>query len=61
MEYYQFKKPFFLTGANAHKKNILDQLLAEMGRVATRDKMLTMCKDDSIFIGSHPMTGKEPS
>ena len=61
MEYYQFKKPFFLTTINANKKNILDQLLSEMRMLATRENILNMCKDDSIFIcgkNSLPEGGK---
>ena len=61
MEYYRFKRPFFLTGTNVHKKDILDQLLSELKKMAAADKTITMCKDDRIFICSHPTTAEEQS
>ncbi len=59
MEYYRFKRPFFLTGTNIHKKDILDQLLSELEKMAAADKTITMCKDDRIFICSQPATTAE--
>jgi SAM-dependent methyltransferase len=61
MEYYRFKRPFFLTGTNVHKKDILDQLLSELKKMAAADKTITMCKDDRIFICSQPTTAEEQS
>jgi SAM-dependent methyltransferase len=61
MEYYRFKRPFFLTGTNVHKKDILDQLLSELSKMAAADKTITMCKDDTIFICSQPATAEEQS
>jgi ubiquinone/menaquinone biosynthesis C-methylase UbiE len=59
LEYFHFKKSFFLTGANDHKKNIADQLVREMKDTAIREKNISMCKDDKIFIASHPLMPKE--
>jgi hypothetical protein len=61
MEYYRFKRPFFLTGTNVHKKDILDQLLSELKKMTAADKTITMCKDDGIFICSQPATAVEQS
>jgi ubiquinone/menaquinone biosynthesis C-methylase UbiE len=61
MEYYRFKRPFFLTGTNVHKKDILDQLLSELSKMAAADETITMCKDDTIFICSQPATTEERS
>jgi hypothetical protein len=59
VEYYQFKSPFFFTGTGAHRKNIVDQLLLELRDSATKEKTITMCKDDAIFICSQPLMPKE--
>jgi SAM-dependent methyltransferase len=61
IEYYRFKRPFFLTGTNVHKKDILDQLFSELKKMAAADKTITMCKDDRIFICSQPTTAEEQS
>jgi ubiquinone/menaquinone biosynthesis C-methylase UbiE len=52
LEYYQFKEPFFLTGTHTGKKDIVDDLLAELKKLAAKDGTVTMCKDDGIFICS---------
>jgi ubiquinone/menaquinone biosynthesis C-methylase UbiE len=59
VEYYHFKRPFFFMGTNAHKKDIVDQLLLELRDSATKEKLVTMCKDDVIFICSQPLIPKE--
>jgi ubiquinone/menaquinone biosynthesis C-methylase UbiE len=59
MEYYRFKRPFFLTGTKVSKKDILDQLLPELKNSATADETITMCKDDRIFICSQPAAAEE--
>jgi ubiquinone/menaquinone biosynthesis C-methylase UbiE len=58
MEYYRFKQPFILTGTNALKKDILDQLHSELKNLVTIDEAITMCKDDRIFICSQPITAR---
>ena len=59
VEYYQFKSPFFFIGTGAHRKNIVDQLLLELRNSAMKEKTITMCKDDVIFICSQPLIPKE--
>lgn len=59
MDYYQFKSPFFLSGTSAHKKNIVKKLLHKLQDIGAESKGLSMCKDDSIFICSQPLTAKE--
>ncbi|MHB8137668.1 MAG: class I SAM-dependent methyltransferase [Smithellaceae bacterium] len=59
VEYYQFKSPFFLAGTSAFKKSIIDKLLNKLQDTATESKVITMCKDDSIFICSQPHFSKE--
>ena len=61
LEYYQFKRPFFLTGTNTHKNDILDQLRFELQTMAMNSKIIKMCKDDRIFICSDPLALKESS
>ena len=61
VEYYQFKSPFFFMGTSAHKKNIVDQLMCELKESATNEEVITMCKDDKIFIASQPLMTEETS
>ena len=55
MDYFQFKKSFFLTGTDSHNKIIINQLLGELQDTAMKKNFVTMCKDDRIFICSHPI------
>jgi hypothetical protein len=55
LDYFQFKKSFFLMGTEAHNKNIIHQLLGELQDTAMKKNFVTMCKDDRIFICSHPI------
>jgi ubiquinone/menaquinone biosynthesis C-methylase UbiE len=59
VEYYQFKSPFFFMGTGAYRKKIVDQLLLELRNSAMKEKIITMCKDDVIFICSQPLIPKE--
>ncbi|MCE5210888.1 MAG: class I SAM-dependent methyltransferase [Deltaproteobacteria bacterium] len=59
MDYFQFKKSFFLTENEVHHKNIIHQLLRELQDTAMKNNLLTMCKDDRIFICSHPVKSEE--
>ena len=61
LEYYQFKRPFFLTGTNTLKKDIFNQLRRELQKMTMNSKIIKMCKDDRIFICSEPLTLKETS
>jgi SAM-dependent methyltransferase len=59
LEYYQFKKPFFLTGTNTLKNDIFNQLRLELQKIALNSKTIKMCKDDRIFICLEPLSLKE--
>ena len=59
LEYYQFKSPFFLTGTNTRKNNILDQLRLELQKITLKSKNIQMCKNDRIFLCSEPIAIKE--
>jgi ubiquinone/menaquinone biosynthesis C-methylase UbiE len=61
LEYYQFKRPFFLTGTNTLKNDIFNQLRLELQNMTMNSKIIKMCKDDRIFICSEPLTPKEIS
>ena len=58
VDYFQFKKSFFLMGTDAHNKIIISQLLQELQDRAMKNNLLSMCKDDRIFICSHPITSE---
>jgi hypothetical protein len=55
IDYFQFKKSFFLMGTGAHNKTIINQLMRELQDIAMKNNLVTMCKDDKIFICSHPV------
>ena len=59
VNYYQFKSPFLLVGTNAEKKNIVNKLLHKLQDIGAQNKVITMCKDDAIFICSQPQFLKE--
>ncbi len=59
IDYFQFKKSFFLTGTDAHNKTIINQLMRELQDMAMKKNLVTMCKDDKIFICSQPLIPKE--
>jgi ubiquinone/menaquinone biosynthesis C-methylase UbiE len=55
LDYFQFKKSFFLSGTDAHNKTIINQLMRTLQDSAMKNNLVTMCKDDKIFICSHPV------
>jgi ubiquinone/menaquinone biosynthesis C-methylase UbiE len=59
LDYFQFKKSFFLTGTDAHNKTIINQLMRELQDSAMKNNLVTMCKDDKIFICSQPFIPKD--
>jgi ubiquinone/menaquinone biosynthesis C-methylase UbiE len=59
LDYFQFKKSFFLMGTQAHKKTIIDQLMQELENTAMKKNLVTMCKDDKIFICSRPIISED--
>jgi ubiquinone/menaquinone biosynthesis C-methylase UbiE len=58
MDYFQFKKSFFLTGTDFHNKTIINQLFNELQDSAMKNNFVTMCKDDKIFICYRPLNTK---
>jgi ubiquinone/menaquinone biosynthesis C-methylase UbiE len=56
IDYFQFKKSFFLTENEAHNKTVIHQLFNELQETAMKKNFVTMCKDDRIFICSEPLT-----
>lgn len=61
IDYFQFKSPFFLIGTCAHKINIVEKLRHKLQDTGAESKVITMCKDDAIFICSKPNISKEVS
>ena len=59
IDYFQFKKSFFLSGTDAHNNTIIDKLMSELNDSAMKNNLVTMCKDDKIFICSHPVISGE--
>ena len=59
IEYFHFKSPFFLIGTNTDSKIIVNELILELQKISAKKKVITMCKDDRIFIGSQPFIPKE--
>ncbi|MDI6743261.1 MAG: class I SAM-dependent methyltransferase [Smithella sp.] len=59
LDYFQFKKSFFLTGTDASSKTIIHQLENELKDVAIKNQVVTMCKDDRIFICHEPLNTKD--
>jgi SAM-dependent methyltransferase len=61
IDYYQFKSPFFLTGTGADKKNIVTKLMYKLQDIGAESKIISMCKDDAIFICSKSRDAKDRS
>lgn len=59
VNYYQFKSPFLLVGTDAEKKNMVGKLLHKLQDIGAQNKVITMCKDDAIFICSQPRFSKD--
>jgi len=52
IDYYQFKSPLFLMGTGADKKNMVEKLMNKLQDIGAESNMITMCKDDAIFVCS---------
>lgn len=61
MDYFQFKKSFFLSEHDANNKTIIHHLFEELENTAMKNNFVTMCKDDRIFICSGPLTDRNPT
>lgn len=55
MQYFHFKKSFFLVGTEAERKDIVSQLSEALADEAAKDKKIIMSKNDRIFICSQPV------
>jgi ubiquinone/menaquinone biosynthesis C-methylase UbiE len=54
MDYFQFKKSFFLTGHDLYNPSLIHRLTDELQTMAIKNHFITLCKDDKIFICSQP-------
>ncbi|MFO7569710.1 MAG: class I SAM-dependent methyltransferase [Smithellaceae bacterium] len=54
VDYYEFKSPFFLTGTGALNENVVKILLHKLQDTGAGRNVISMCKDDTIFICSKP-------
>lgn len=59
IEYYRFKRPFFLAETPPGADVILSDLTRTVAGLAAGRQALSMCKDDAIFICSQPRSSKE--
>ncbi|MGP8152828.1 MAG: class I SAM-dependent methyltransferase [Smithella sp.] len=58
-DYFQFKKSFFLTGSDANNKTVINELMRELQDIAMKNNLVTICKDDRIFICSRSSITEE--
>jgi ubiquinone/menaquinone biosynthesis C-methylase UbiE len=56
INYFQFKKSFFLTEKEVHNKTVIQQFFHELKDTAMKNNFVSICKDDRIFICSSPLT-----
>ncbi len=61
VDYYRFKRPFFLAGTQPCADLIIPDLTKMLAGMAARSQTISMCKDDAIFICSQPYSSKESS
>ncbi|HPD56987.1 MAG TPA: class I SAM-dependent methyltransferase [Smithellaceae bacterium] len=59
LEYFHFKKSFFLAETLLDKQDIIEQILREIKNSAREHNWVSMCKDDTIFIAAQPHAAKE--
>lgn len=55
LEYFHFKKSFFLVGTKAVQEDLASQILQAVCDEAAKGKKITMSKDDMIFISLQPV------
>ncbi len=61
VDYFQFKSPFFLTGTGARGEATINKLLHQLQDMSAGRKVISMCKDDAIFICSNPVSIEDES
>jgi hypothetical protein len=59
IEYFNFKSPFLLIGTNTNSNFPVNELIRELQDIARVKKVITMSKDDRIFICSQPVTKEQ--
>lgn len=59
VDYYQFKSPLFLSGTGAHKEKLVHKMLARLQDTGAGRKVISMCKNDAIFICDNPLPRKD--
>ena len=59
VDYYRFKRPFFLAGTPPCADIIIPELTKQLAGMAARFQKISMCKDDAIFICSQPHSWKK--
>ena len=60
VDYYQFKSPFFLLDTGAHREHMVNRLLHKLQDMGAGRSVISMNKNDRIFICSQPTTqGKQ--
>lgn len=61
VDYYQFKSPFFLLDTGADKRKMVRTLLHKLQDIGAGRKVISMCKDDAIFLCRLPLSPENPS
>ena len=61
VDYYRFKRPFFLAGTPPNADIIIHDLTKMLAGMTARFQKVSICKDDAIFICSKPHSLKESS
>lgn len=59
VDYYQFKSPLFLSGTGATKEKLVQKMLHKLQDTGAGRKVISMCKDDTIFICAKPAFRKD--
>ncbi len=59
VDYYQFKSPLFLSGTGAHKTKMVQKMLHKLQDTGAGRRVISMCKDDAIFICANPVNRKD--
>lgn len=59
VDYYQFKSPLFLSGTGVQKEKMVQKMLSKLQDTGAGRKVISMCKNDAIFICADPVARKE--
>lgn len=61
VEYFRFKSPLFLAGANYDLETVIHRIALELEKSSLSREGLRMSKNDRIFICSNPLKGGRPA